>query len=469
MKRHTPWNNVTRDRDCLRLRPTAGNSPGGTTLAETLVAMLVMSIGVVSLLSLFPISVLRSAQATQLTNATNLRYNAEARIDMNLAMLNATPVAGVTPTAWIVDPLGYNIVYATGGLAAASKLGGATGLQRYNGGFTALTAVAGATAAQVTAAEIAAAEVVMLPDSWTQQTTATAPTYTPGAAPTITFPASVDLTSVPVAAPYESRVEVFDITQRVCEVRRITAIAGQVATLSAPLSTRLFEDLDGDGSVDPGEDYNGNGALNNNIGDVLVETRDRRYTWMLSVRGNYERVNVDVVTFFGRAFTTQDETLYGCNFFPSHYLGADGLPSTADDIYLTGGDGAYGVKGIDDDLNGTIDDVSECGWPGSDDNRTAYSVTWAAGSKPSIRKGNFVLDAKRGRWYRIKGIYDPATNLPVSSFGEFTGLVVNLVLDKDIIEPTTNFAGYPATLNGSAIFMKGVVEVYPLGTKQLPQ
>jgi Tfp pilus assembly protein PilV len=469
MKRHTPLNNAGWDKERQRRNPSVRS---GTTLAETLVAMLVMSIGVVSLLSLFPISVLRSAQATQLTNATNLRYNAEARIDMNLAMLNAPTVAGVpTPTTWIIDPLGYNIAYATSGLATARKLGGATGLQRYNGGFTALTAIAGANAAQVTAAEIAAADVVTLPDSWTQQTTATAPTYTPTpvAAPTITFPASVDLTSVPVAAPYESRVEVFDTTQRVCEVRRITAIAGQVATLSAPLSTRLFEDLDGDGSVDAGEDYNGNTVLNNNIGEVLVETRDRRYTWMLSVRGNYERVNVDVVTFFGRAFTTQDETVYGCNFFPSRYLGADGLPGTADDVNLKGGDGAYGTKGIDDDLNGTIDDVSECGWPGSDDNRTAYSVTWVAGSKPSLRKGNFVLDAKRGRWYRIRSIYDPATSLPVSSFGEFTGTVVNLVLDKDIIEPTTDFTGYPATLNGSAIFMKGVVEVYPLGTKQLPQ
>ena len=39
-----------------------------------------MSIGVIALATLFPISVLRSIQASQLTNATNLRYNAEARI-----------------------------------------------------------------------------------------------------------------------------------------------------------------------------------------------------------------------------------------------------------------------------------------------------------------------------------------------------------------------------------------------------
>lgn len=417
----------------------------GATLAETLVAMLVMSIGVVSLLSLFPISVLRSAQATQLTQATNMRYNAEARIDMNTAMLKYTVAAGVQPpNAWAVDPLGYQITLQSSGAAAANYLGGPIGLQRYNGGYP--TAVSPpATPAQVAAAEAAVANVVTLPDTWIQQAVATAPAYAAGSPATITFPASVSLTSVPVAAPYESRVLVFDATQRVCEPRRITAIAGQVATLSAPLPPTLV------------------------IGDVLVETRDRRYTWMLTVRGSNERANVDVVTFFGRAFTTQDETLYGCNFFPNYYIGADGTPGTADDVYLKGADGAYGVKGIDDDLNGTIDDISENGWPGSDDNRTVYSVTWGAGSKPSIRKGNFILDAQRGRWYRIKNIYDPATNIPISSFGEFAGTKVDLVLDKDIIEPTTNFTGYPAQLNGVAIFMRGVVEVYPLGTKEIPQ
>ena len=50
----------------------------GTTLSEVLVSLLVMSIGVVSLASLFPISVIRSVQATKLTNAAQLKYNAES-------------------------------------------------------------------------------------------------------------------------------------------------------------------------------------------------------------------------------------------------------------------------------------------------------------------------------------------------------------------------------------------------------
>src|SRR5262249_40400842 len=57
---------------------------------------------------LFPASVLRSVQATQLTNATILRYNAEAMITAMPELLStvATPAAGSTTKA-IVDPLGY--------------------------------------------------------------------------------------------------------------------------------------------------------------------------------------------------------------------------------------------------------------------------------------------------------------------------------------------------------------------------
>jgi hypothetical protein len=47
----------------------------GSSLAEVLVALLVMSIGVVSVASLFPISVLRTVQATQLTNSAQLKYD----------------------------------------------------------------------------------------------------------------------------------------------------------------------------------------------------------------------------------------------------------------------------------------------------------------------------------------------------------------------------------------------------------
>ncbi|MFN7868522.1 MAG: prepilin-type N-terminal cleavage/methylation domain-containing protein, partial [Planctomyces sp.] len=43
--------------------------PSGVTLTEVLMSLMIMSIGISSVMVLFPISVLRSAQSTQLTNA----------------------------------------------------------------------------------------------------------------------------------------------------------------------------------------------------------------------------------------------------------------------------------------------------------------------------------------------------------------------------------------------------------------
>ena len=50
------------------------------TLIEVLMSLMIMSIGVSAVMVLFPISVLRSVQSTQMTNATILKYNTEAQL-----------------------------------------------------------------------------------------------------------------------------------------------------------------------------------------------------------------------------------------------------------------------------------------------------------------------------------------------------------------------------------------------------
>ena len=86
----------------------------GTTLSEVLVSMLIMSIGVVSLAALFPISVLRTAQATQLTHSVFLRNNAEAAVESNMGLLSNAQLAVPTTmdvgnpnwiTYGVIDPL----------------------------------------------------------------------------------------------------------------------------------------------------------------------------------------------------------------------------------------------------------------------------------------------------------------------------------------------------------------------------
>src|SRR5690606_11710893 len=91
----------------------AGATPRtGATLTEVLVSILIMAIGVVSLASIFPIAILRSIQANQLTMATDLRKNAEALLDIHPWLFSDPDRNGVvgehTAQSYIFDPLGMS-------------------------------------------------------------------------------------------------------------------------------------------------------------------------------------------------------------------------------------------------------------------------------------------------------------------------------------------------------------------------
>lgn len=94
-----------------------GLAPGarsGATLTEVLMAILIMSIGVVSVITLFPLAILRAVHATQLTNSKVLEDNIEDFINTNTWMLRGSPVDRnlVQPgdnaflAACVIDPLG---------------------------------------------------------------------------------------------------------------------------------------------------------------------------------------------------------------------------------------------------------------------------------------------------------------------------------------------------------------------------
>jgi hypothetical protein len=58
------------------VRSTAGpRGRTGATLTEVLMALLIMSVGIVSVITMFPLAVLRSIQATQLTNSRLMKQN----------------------------------------------------------------------------------------------------------------------------------------------------------------------------------------------------------------------------------------------------------------------------------------------------------------------------------------------------------------------------------------------------------
>ena len=77
--------------------PAAGRC--GTTLTEVLISLLVIGIGVVSVATLFPLSLTRAARATQLTAAAGVMQNA-----LNLVQYSYFPDAGIEGRAMLFDP-----------------------------------------------------------------------------------------------------------------------------------------------------------------------------------------------------------------------------------------------------------------------------------------------------------------------------------------------------------------------------
>ena len=414
--------------------------PAGATLVEVLMSLLIMSIGMVALMTLFPMAVLRSVEATKLTHGTNLRYNAEAMIDIvpgvvRRALLhdpdrdgnvsehlinedvdgnfvldaveddgNANPPLDnndgyLDRPVYVVDPLGWSELAVLGaGFEHYFGNDGAAALpflRRFNYGITTPAHADG---------------VVTLPDSWISYLPETP---TAATATTVTLPPTVDLSSLPLPGPPESRVVLTDDSARTSQVRTITGIApGPVISWTNPLPGGFT------------------------ITKVRVQIQERRYTWLLTVRksdfGNPMSLSasVDVVVFFNRSATQEDEIVYPA-------------------LFGRGIDGQFGVAGFDDDNNGTDDDVSEFGWLGSDDLRT-LAVTWSSLPDPLLKKGGYVFDAQNSYWYRIQDVTESQTSARAE-----------LTLDRDIVA-FSNAGTSPA---GGAILMRGVVDVFPLGTK----
>lgn len=77
--------------------------------------------------------------------------------------------------------------------------------------------------------------------------------------------------------------------------------------------------------------------------------------------------------------------------------------------HLAGPDGAWGIKGVDDDGNGTPDDISERGAPGSDDGdgmpeTATFDVVQGGGIPTLVRPGDFIRFNHRGPFYQIARI-----------------------------------------------------------------
>ena len=298
-------------------RSSAAPAPAGATLTEVLMSLMIMGLGITSVFTLFPMTVVRSVKATNLTHATLLAESVREgyrALKFVLALPPAKTPAGRPPNstythpqdpllsmspavtdAMIPDPfIGTFVVDPYGGLSAASY-GGSPG--RF-GEVTPGNASGHAWGVLRVANGYGIGNVTS-PDSWITvfedlpTTTANA-----GGRSELTFPGTPDFAaSISLA---NSRVLVVSIDNRQSFVATLDGAnpvpAPNRLRLSTTLPTSLF-----DPTASP---------VVNNVGLVRVQNFERRYTYLLTLhRDPLGNTTGQIVVFFRRSFD-ESELLY---------------------------------------------------------------------------------------------------------------------------------------------------------------
>jgi hypothetical protein len=411
-------------------------------------AILVMSVGVLAVMSLFPIAFLRSAQATQLTNATILKMRAEALVDMFGLASDAfipQPAEGHV-TRCLIDPIGWQDVAASLDLQPqqgfrfwnAHQYGVDGNLQRaryrpsmspfgfqpepptvfvsvpLDGPLKPLRRLGLATGPQISSfaplppypfnplrsalfpSRQAALGAVALPDTLETQFTATpaantllAATFDPEQ---VALEDLVALQAILATPTLGMRLVLVGENGKQSQIRIPTAIDanGRSITWGVPLP---------------------NTANYQTLSEVRVETPDPRYTWMLTVRkrgiSGGSSTEIDCVVFFNRAADDPEEELVHTAAIP----GPANIPIAPEDAAYTG-------------------TVTFTAYP-SDPQRV-----------PPLKRGGFVFDPTHAQWYRVQEILVEGPTAAV------------IRLDRQ-----------PRQFITTLVAPRGVVQVFPLKTR----
>jgi type II secretory pathway pseudopilin PulG len=492
----------------------------GVTMVEVLMSLMIMSIGIASVAVLFPIAVLRSIQATQLTNAAILKSNAETLIDSRKQLIfdpdgdgNIREHVGRREELnYIVDPRGYCDIASSvfdapfasfavnatldamndGSTANDSTLrGGAdwvgntdtdsTGfgepypvLPRYDGGTRVSTfpfkaggyVPFGGTSDEARALRMVATRLCRLGDGWETVLDVIPDQFIlTGGAPSanafindriigLVLPADADLSDVPSTVSVTPAVAgMYDM-----EVTRAVVFSadGQFS-----VALPLLECNNGSKQIlwsETSVDLNGNGVFDERvlppefvttvapfpfvIGRVVLQTmRVNDYSWLLTVRRGRDGQarGVDVVITHNSGVTPDDERLYTASF----------------DSRTTSVNSPFQIEVFKD--GGKFADQTD--------------------AVPALRRGGYVLDIDNARWYRIAQYREQAVTIYDLSLGPVTkqGYVISLESAVVANSPTTAADVDPNPLvvdprfAGKAMFVPGVIDVYPMGSVTIPE
>jgi hypothetical protein len=453
-------------------------------------SLMIMSIGISSVMVLFPISVLRSVQSTQLTNAAILKYNTEARIrqqpalifdpdgDYQLAGSNiprqqssmSEHYRGGQSRNYIVDPVGFHNMLADGNSDIIARGFGNDGngpgfqfdpqaqrfvLRRYDGGilsrFTGLeessVTTGNLTDDQRYAMQLLASKLGRLNDGRINQLDTFAAQLVVdgngiaiGVIPIDTV-SPEDLNAIPTAAttrpgglipdPELCEITLFSIDNQFSQTYPLTLID------SASRKIYWSEYDEAGGSVD----FNQNGTLDlrplpvefndasgvPQVGRIILKTvRPADFSWLLTVRrgSDGQARGVDVVVRYHTETKIENERI-----FPATFVSGSGV------VYV----------------NQAPD-----------------------GTEAVLKRGAFVFDAFNARWYRITSHQERPLIVPTSEALYWKYYRYRLTVESPVISDAGKLPSLDSTGNltppvySGALFLPGVVDVYPMGSLALP-
>jgi prepilin-type N-terminal cleavage/methylation domain-containing protein len=495
----------------------------GVTLTEVLMSMMIMSIGVTSVAVLFPISVLRSVQATQMTNAAILKYNTETMVRMRPELVFdpdgdrfvnpnglTEHVANQLERRYIVDPGGYFAMTDAGASFAVNptmpngssdrrfadwfgnvdtngdgipepfddSVAGRAPLPRFDGGLRSGTRSGarpnglspnpiGPNPDEARALLMLASTATKLGDGWLTQLdtfaqflvaddfSSTVPASgLPGAASGnfvgVVLPSDLDLTqfldgmtNVPRAGaaqlipdPEMFRVVLFSADGKFSVSYPITQILGQAVFWGESAASG---DLNLNGSqdlrllpaefIDPVFDVgSGTNVPRVQVGRVMIQmNRPHDFNWLLTVRRGFdgEARGVDVVVTFNKNIAIEDERLYSARF------GQSAGSLVAGNERFVDGSAAADPFRVNVLLDGGLLENGDR-------------------AEPSLKRGGYLLDIRNARWYRVQS-YQKTT------FDVGVGFIMRM---------ETPIQG--GAFTGKAMFLPGIVDVYPMGSLNLP-
>jgi len=464
----------------------------GATLTEVLMAILIMAVGVVSVFTLFPITVLRTIQATNQTNAKILKQNVDEQIAQSPEFLTAfsastnaapaSPLAGftmqgewqpgiayaannvVTPTikagGAVPRPFAFFVVATAGTSGLVEPVWNAQAASITDNGVTWQPLnfsryVIDPLGWNLTNGDGQTARVVDTFGNKTDKSTGVPTGFAASQLIRINGSLNTTLKATDYCTHPDSWQQLFQATPTTVTATSasfpgtvdLSGVAG--TTLVAPRV--VLTSLDGKQSVArrltsvaaPNVDWSSAeqlpdsfqrppGSGNFEVGTARFEIFNRRYAWFLTVRNVGARPEIKCVVTFNRSGAPAEEHAYDANFGNALVdLDADGFA-----------DGDINQDGTVNAADGTWSQTGQ------------IVLRWtAAEPEPLLKAGNWLFDGIDASWYRIQSIDSQ------------TATTARLTLDRPVRAVTTDDGSGPppnADPMGRAILMPGIVEVFDL-------